>query len=104
MLAVKNRLSEQNLTINDKKSNSKPVSSVRFLGYSFSKKGISTNSKHVEKIKNEKLPSNMKQLESFVGLADFSCRMIPDLATKMLSLNKIRKEEIRWEKGRAKCF
>ena len=46
----------------------------------------------------------MKQRESFVGLANFYGRMIPDVATKMLPLNEIRKEEFRWEKGRAKCF
>ena len=36
MLAVKSRLREKNFTINEKKSNSKPVDSVRFLGYSIS--------------------------------------------------------------------
>ena len=40
-----------------KKSNSKPVSSVSFLGYSVSREGIAPDLKHVEKIKNAKLPS-----------------------------------------------
>ena len=35
----------------------------------------------------------MKRFESFVGLANFYGRMIPDFATKMLPRNKIRKEE-----------
>ena len=98
MLAVKSRLREKNFTINEKKSNSKPVSSVNFLGYTVFKEGIALDPKHVEKIKNAKPPSNMKQLESFVGLANFYDRMIPDFATKMLPLNEIRKEEFRWEK------
>ena len=104
MLAVKSRQREKNFTINEKKSNSKPVSSVSFLGYSVSKEGIAPNPKHVEKIKNAKPPSNMKQLESFVGLANFYVRMIPDFATKMLPLNEIRKEEFRMGQERAKCF
>ena len=97
ILAVKSRLREKNFTINEKKSNSKPVSSVSFLGYSVSKEGIAPDPKHVEKIKNAKPPSNMKQLESFVGLAIFYGRMIPDFATKMLTLNEIRKKEFRWD-------
>ena len=70
-LAVKSRLREKNFTINEKKSNSKPVDSISFLGYSISKEGIAPDPKHVEKIKNAKAPTNNKQLESFVGLANF---------------------------------
>ena len=104
MLAVKRRLREKNFTINEKKSDSKPVSSVSFLGYSVSKEGIEPDSKNVEKIKNAEPPSNMKQLESFVGLANFHGRMIPDFATKMLPLNEIQKGEIRWEKEELNVF
>ena len=47
MVAVKSRLREKNFTINEKKSNSKPLSSVSFLGYSVSKEGIAPDLKHV---------------------------------------------------------
>ena len=104
MLAVKSRLREKNFTINEKKSNSKPVSSVSFLVYSVSKEGIAPNPKHVEKIKNAKPPSNMKQLVSFVGLPKFYGRMIPDFATKMLPLKEIPKAEFRWEKEEQNAF
>ena len=104
MLAVKSRICEKKFTVNEKKSNSKPVSSVSFHDYCVSKEGIATDPKHVEKIKNAKPPSNMKQLESFVGLANFYGRMIPDFATKMLPLNEIRKEEIKWEKEEQNAF
>ena len=104
MLAVKSRLREKNFTINEKKSNSKPVSSVSFLGYSVSKEGIAPDPKHVEKIKNAKPPSNMNQLVSFFGLANFYGQMIPDFATKMLLLNEIRKEEFRWDKEEQNAF
>ena len=104
MLAVKSRLCEKNFTINEKKSNSKPDSSVSFLGYSVSKEGIAPNPKLVEKIKNAKPPSNMKQLESFVGLANFYGRMMPDFATKILPPSEIRKEEFRWDKEEQNVF
>ena len=104
MRAVKSQLCEKNFTVNEKKSNSKPVSSVNFLGYSVSKEGIAPDPKHVEKMKNAKPPSHMKQLESFVGLANFYGRIIPDFATKMLPLNEIRREEFRWDKEEQKAF
>ena len=71
MRAVKIRLNEKNFTINEKKSNSKPVSSVSFLGYSVSKEEIAPDPYYVEKIKNAKPLSNMKQLEFFVDIANF---------------------------------
>ena len=54
MLAVKSRLRERNFTVKEKKSHSKPVDSVSFLGYSFSKEGLAPDPKHVEKTKNVK--------------------------------------------------
>ena len=104
MLAVRSRLNEKDFTINENKSNSKPVSSESFLDYSVSKEGIAPNPKHVQKIKNAKPPSKMKQLESFVGLASFYGCLIPDFATKMLPLNNIRKEEFRWENEEQNAF
>ena len=93
MLAVISRLREKNFTINEKKSNSKPVTSVSFLGYSISKDGLAPDLKHVEKIKNAKAPTNNKQLESFIGLAKCYEKMIPDFATKMLPLNDMRNKD-----------
>ena len=54
MLAVKSRLHEKNFTINEKQSNSKPVDSVSFLGYSISMEGMAPDPKPVEKIKMQK--------------------------------------------------
>ena len=48
MLAVKSRPQEKNVLNNEKKFNSKQVSSVSFLGYSVSKEGIAPDPKHVE--------------------------------------------------------
>ena len=46
----------------------------------------------------------MKQLESFVGLANFYGRMIQDFATKTRPLSKIWKKEFRWEKEEQNAF
>ena len=102
LLAVESRLREKNFTIYEKQSNSKPVDSVSFLGYSISKEGMAPDPKHVDK--NAKAPTNNKQLESFVGLANFYGRMIPDFATKMLPLNNMRNSDFSWDKMQYKTF
>ena len=104
MLAVKSRLREKNFTINEKNFNSKPVDSVSILGYSISKEGIAPDPKPVEKIKIAKAPTKNKRLESFVSLANFYGRMIPDFATKMLPLNNMRNSDFSWGKMQQKAF
>ena len=64
-----------------------------FLGYCISQEGITPDPKHVGKIKNAKATTNIKQLESFVGLANFYGRMVPDFATKMLPLYDMRNSD-----------
>ena len=104
MLAVKSRLREKNFTTNEKKCNSKPVNSISFFGYSISKEGIAADSKYVEKIKSAKAPTNNKQLESFIGLAKFYGRLIPDFATQMLPLNNMRNSDFSLVKMQQKAF
>ena len=72
-----------------KKSNSKSILSVSFLGYTVTAERIAPDPKNDEKNKNAKPPSNMKQLGSSVVLANFYGQMIPDFATKLLPLNTI---------------
>ena len=40
----------------------------------------------------QKAPTNNKQIESFVGIANFYGGVIPDFATKMLPLNNMKKK------------
>ena len=67
MLAVKSWLREKNFTINEKKSNSKPVDSVSFLGYSISKEGIAPDHKHVEKRKMQKHQLSINNSNRLLG-------------------------------------
>ena len=62
-----------------KRKNSKPQSIVSFLDYSLSKKAKSPNSKDGAIIRNKKSPLNMKELESYIGLAQFFGQLIPVL-------------------------
>ena len=71
MLAVKNRLREKNFAIYEKKSNSKPVDSVSFLGYSISKSGLAPDPKQVEKIKHAKAPTKKNNSNHLLGFQIF---------------------------------
>ena len=73
------------------------------MGYSISREGTAPDPKHVEKIKNARAPTNNKQLESFVGLANFYRRVIPDFA-KLLPLNNMRNRDFLWGKMEQKAF
>ena len=54
--------------------------SVIFLGHILSAEGISANPKKVEKVKNWPVPTNPKELLSFLGLASYYCHFIPKFA------------------------
>ena len=72
---VFNRLKEFHLKIKPKKCHFFD-SSVLFLGHVLSSEGISTNPKKVEKVRDWLIPSNTKEVHSFLGLASNYWRFI----------------------------
>ena len=76
---VFNRLKEFNLKIKPKKSYFFQAE-VSFLGHVLSKKGVSPNPEKVKKIKDWPVPKDPKEVHSFVGLASYYQRFIPDFA------------------------
>ena len=50
---------------------------VLFLGHMLSKEGISPNPEKVQKVKDWPVPSNVKEVHSFLGLASYYHRFIP---------------------------
>ena len=55
-------------------------SQVLFLGHTLSKDGISPNPEKCQKVKDWPVPSNAKEVHSFLGLASYYCRFIPQFA------------------------
>ena len=53
---------------------------VLFLGHTLSKEWISLNPEKVQKVKDWPVPSNEKEVHSFLGLASYYCRFIPQFA------------------------
>ena len=76
---VLNHLKEFNLKIKPKKT-SFFQSSVVFLGHVLSKNGISPNLEKVSKVKDWPVPKSAKKVHSFLGLASYYRRFIPQFA------------------------
>ena len=73
---VLKRLQDFNLKIKLKKSFFFQ-SKVLFLGHMLSKEGISPNPNKIQKVKDWPVPTNAKEVHSFLGLASYYHRFVP---------------------------
>jgi hypothetical protein len=87
---VKTRMLESGCTINVDKSTEK-ATSLEFLGFLITERGIQPSDEHVSKLRNMKPPTTSAELETAVGLFNFFGRMIPHYAEKVKVLNDLKK-------------
>ena len=68
----------------------------------FSKDGIHTNPKKIEKVKNVPIPQSLRQVRSFIGLASYYRKFIQDFATIAKPLHDLMRKHVRF-KWTAEC-
>jgi len=59
---------------------------------------IHPSPRKLQAIQEVQVPENPTELKSFLGLVNYYCRFIPDMATLAHKLNRLLAENISWER------
>ena len=90
------RLQEKGLTVNPDKCEF-GVSELNFFGFKISAAGFSPEVSKVEAIKSFQAPTNPSEVRSFLGLANYVSRFIPQFATIADPLRQLTRKDIPWQ-------
>ncbi|KAL0159663.1 hypothetical protein M9458_043388, partial [Cirrhinus mrigala] len=90
--AVLHKLEVAGLTINLKKSKF-CLSEITFLGHVVSTKGVSADPSKVEAIQSYPVPTNIKEVQRFLGLAGWYHRFVPNFSRIAEPLNALKKKD-----------
>ena len=93
---VLNRLKTANVQLNKSKCDLNRTS-IDFLGYVLSDKGISPSPGKVSAIKNAPVPKNLTELQAFIGLVTYYSRFIYKFSDIMHPLYELTKKHVKFE-------
>ena len=92
---VLSRLGKASLGMNLKKS-SFHIRKVEFLGYIISKQGIEMSEKKIEEVKNWAVPRKVKDVQEFLGFANFYRRFIQEFVHIAVPLTALTRKNEPW--------
>ena len=95
VLQVLEILQENDLFIKAEKCKFK-VRTVKFLGLIIGPNGVSMNPKKVDGILKWPVPTKVKEVQLFLGLANFFCRFIKDFSKIATPLHKLTCKDAVW--------
>ena len=95
LAAVFDRIKENGLRIRKDKCQFK-VKAVEYLGFYIDEKGIHKTKDKVSAIRQAKIPENVKELQSFLGLVNFYHKFVKDLATIAEPLYQLLSKGTQW--------
>jgi hypothetical protein len=72
------------------------LDSVKFLGHTISKDDISVDPSKVQEVMDWKPPKSVHQIRSFLGLAGYYRRFIPDLSRIAKSMTELLKKGVKF--------
>lgn len=67
---------------------------IEYLGYKVSNTGITMSERHTKAIANYPMPKTLKQLQSFLGLANYFRKFIKDFSIKANALHRLTKKGV----------
>lgn len=70
---------------------------IEYLGHTLTAEGVKPNSGKVEAVRSFPRPSNVKEVKSFLGLANFYRRHIPDMATISRPLTVLTRKDVTFD-------
>jgi hypothetical protein len=82
------------------------LNSVKFLGHTISKDGISIDPSKVQEVMDWKPPKSIHQIHSFLGLAGYYRRFIPDFSRIAKPMTELLKKGVKfmWSEACEKAF
>ena len=72
------------------------LDSVKFLGHTISSKGISVDPSKVQEVMDWKPPTSVHQIRSFLGLAGYYRRFIPDFSIIANTMTELLKKGVKF--------
>jgi hypothetical protein len=93
--AVLQRLSDHHATVNVEKTVI-GASEVDFDGFSFSAGGGRPTASHTEALTQLKVPTNLKELRSFLGAVGFYMKFVDHYADIVEPLRNLQRQEVEW--------
>lgn len=103
--AVVERFASIGLTLNRKKCEISK-SSLPFFGFVYSQEGVSLDPTKVKAIQKAQTPSSASDVRSFLGMATFCAKFIPNFSDVTKPLRELTKKNIRfcWHKEHQQAF
>ena len=90
------KLQASGLTINVQKCEfNKPK--IAFYGHIFSAEGVSPDPEKIKALRDAKKPENATEVRSFLGMAQYSARFIPNFSTITEPLRNLTKKDSAWQ-------
>ena len=94
--AVLQRLQDAGLTLQKSKCRFFE-DQVEYLGYIVDKNGLKKSPQKINAIKNAPVPSNVKQLQSFLGLVNYYRNFVPNASSILAPLYQLLHKNTKWQ-------
>ena len=92
LLAVLHRLRERGLTLNERKCQFR-LPKLTFFGHDLSRKGIAPSEEKVSTVQNAKPPQSTADVRSFLGLAQYCAKFLPDFSQVAETLRMLTRKD-----------